>query len=92
MMPFRKPTSPASPCRSPSTITWSPTCTRLSRTIREAFYIARTGRPGPVLVDIAKDAQQASIDWEYDDSPIRLPGYRPDLRPLPAEYRSAPSR
>jgi acetolactate synthase-1/2/3 large subunit len=50
--------------------------------IREAFYIARSGRPGPVLVDIAKDAQQAWVeDWEYDNSPIRLPGYRPDLRP-----------
>ncbi len=50
--------------------------------LREAFYIARSGRPGPVLVDIAKDAQQAMMeDWEYDDSPIVLPGYRPDLRP-----------
>jgi len=47
-------------------------------TIREAFYIAKTGRPGPVLVDITKDAQQISIDWEYDDSPIRLSGYRPN--------------
>ncbi len=33
----------------------------ISHAIREAFYIARTGRPGPVLVDISKDAQQASI-------------------------------
>jgi len=58
-------------------------------TLREAFYIARSGRPGPVLVDIAKDAQQASIDWEYDDSPIRLPGYRPDLRPQPKNVQQA---
>jgi acetolactate synthase-1/2/3 large subunit len=50
-------------------------------TLREAFYIARSGRPGPVLVDIAKDAQQACIDWECDERPIRLPGYRPDLHP-----------
>ena len=57
--------------------------------LREAFYIARTGRPGPVLVDIAKDAQQASIEWEYDDSPIRLPGYRPDLRPVPNDLQKA---
>jgi acetolactate synthase-1/2/3 large subunit len=57
--------------------------------IREAFYIARTGRPGPVLVDIAKDAQQATIDWEYDDSPIRMRGYRPDLRPLPKDMEKA---
>ena len=58
----------------------------IDHAIREAFYIARSGRPGPVLVDITKDAQQASIDWEYDNSPIRLPGYRPDLRPLSKRY------
>lgn len=59
-------------------------------TIREAFYIARSGRPGPVLVDIAKDAQQAFIEnWEYDDSPIRLKGYRPDRRPAPASIQKA---
>ena len=61
----------------------------LTDAIREAFYVARTGRPGPVLVDIAKDVQQASIDWEYDDSPIRLPGYRPDKRPLPKDMQQA---
>lgn len=54
----------------------------MGQVMREAFYIARSGRPGPVLIDIAKDAQQASIDWEYDDSPIQLSGYRPDLRPV----------
>jgi acetolactate synthase-1/2/3 large subunit len=61
----------------------------LTEVIREAFYVARTGRPGPVLVDVAKDVQQASIDWEYDDSPIRLPGYRPDRRPLPKDMQQA---
>jgi acetolactate synthase-1/2/3 large subunit len=51
-------------------------------TLREAFYIARSGRPGPVLVDISKDAQQAFVEnWQYDESPIKLKGYRPDLRP-----------
>jgi acetolactate synthase-1/2/3 large subunit len=45
--------------------------------LREAFYIARTGRPGPVLVDIAKDAQQNSMEWTYDPKPIELRGYRP---------------
>jgi acetolactate synthase-1/2/3 large subunit len=45
--------------------------------LREAFYIARTGRPGPVLVDIAKDAQQNSMEWTYDPKPIQLRGYRP---------------
>lgn len=49
----------------------------LTRIIREAFHIARSGRPGPVLVDIPKDVQLDAINWEYDDSPIQLPGYRP---------------
>ncbi len=58
--------------------------------LREAFYIARSGRPGPVLVDITKDAQQGVIDgWQYDDSAIRLPGYRPDLRPAAMLVREA---
>ena len=61
----------------------------IAHTVREAFYIARTGRPGPVLIDIAKDAQQHSIEWSYDDSPVRMPGYRPDLRPLPADMQRA---
>ncbi len=61
----------------------------LNRVIREAFYIARSGRPGPVLVDIAKDAQQVSIDWEYDDSPIKLPGYRPDPHPMSKSVEQA---
>lgn len=59
-------------------------------TLREAFYVARSGRPGPVLVDIAKDAQQAFIeDWKYDDTPIRLKGYRPDKRPESGSIRKA---
>src|SRR5512145_1079129 len=61
----------------------------INEVVREAFYIARTGRPGPVLIDIAKDAQQAAIEWEYDDSPIKLPGYRPDRRPLSKDMEQA---
>ena len=53
----------------------------LAHVIREAFYIARTGRPGPVLVDISKDVLQGSCEWAPELTPIRLPGYRPDLRP-----------
>ncbi len=49
----------------------------LVESIREAFYIARTGRPGPVLVDICKDVQNAKIEFEYPDDPIELPGYHP---------------
>ena len=52
----------------------------LPRVMREAFYIARSGRPGPVLVDIAKDAQQATLEFEWDERPIRLRGHRPQPR------------
>lgn len=48
----------------------------LPRIIKEAFYIARTGRPGPVLIDISKDVFNATLDYEYPDS-IQLRGYRP---------------
>jgi acetolactate synthase-1/2/3 large subunit len=47
-------------------------------TIREAFYVARSGRPGPVLVDITKDAQQAFMEWAFDPRPVRKRGYRPE--------------
>ncbi len=52
----------------------------IAPTIKEAFYVARSGRPGPVLVDITKDAQQAAMEVEWSDAPVRLPGYRPDHR------------
>ncbi len=58
-------------------------------TIRQAFYIASSGRPGPVLVDITKDAQNANTEHRYDASPIRLPGYRPENHPLPEEIERA---
>jgi acetolactate synthase-1/2/3 large subunit len=48
----------------------------LLRVIREAFYIARTGRPGPVLIDIPKDVTNARIPYRYPET-VRLPGYRP---------------
>ncbi len=51
---------------------------KIASTIREAFYIARSGRPGPVLVDITKDAQQATTIPVWSEEPVRLPGYRPD--------------
>ena len=61
----------------------------IAATLKEAIYIAQSGRPGPVLVDIAKDAQQGTCEFEWDDSPVRLPGYRPDLRALPEEFDRA---
>ncbi len=57
--------------------------------LKEAFYVAQSGRPGPVLVDIAKDAQIASMDFVWDDSPVQLPGYRPELSALPEEIQRA---
>lgn len=55
----------------------------LPAALKEAFYIARTGRPGPVLVDICKDVQQATMEFSYP-SHVYLPGYRPNkLTPEP---------
>ncbi len=61
----------------------------IARVFREAFYIASSGRPGPVLIDITKDAQQSSCEFDWEAAAPRLPGYRPDLRPLPSEYQKA---
>ncbi len=61
----------------------------IAPTIHEAMYVARSGRPGPVLVDITKDAQQGSAELELDLGDVTLRGYRPDLRASQAEYRRA---
>lgn len=52
----------------------------IARAIAEAFHIASTGRPGPVLVDIAKDALQAMTDFKYPTS-VKLAGYKPKSIP-----------
>ncbi len=54
----------------------------LPRILKEAFYIARTGRPGPVLVDIPKDIQNTEFEFEYPDS-VSIPGYHPPVREEP---------
>src|SRR2546423_8964128 len=51
----------------------------IPRVIREAFHIATTGRPGPVLVDLPKDVLQSEIDWYWPEK-LDLPGYRPNTK------------
>jgi acetolactate synthase-1/2/3 large subunit len=48
----------------------------VAQTVREAFYIARSGRPGPVLIDFCKNAQIEKAEFDYPDE-IQLPGYHP---------------
>ena len=60
----------------------------IPRTIAEAFYIASTGRPGPVLVDISKDALQAMTVFEWPTELV-MPGYRPVTRPHAKQVREA---
>ncbi|HEY7277141.1 MAG TPA: thiamine pyrophosphate-binding protein, partial [Trebonia sp.] len=60
----------------------------IARTVGEAFHLASTGRPGPVLVDIAKDAMQATTEFTW---PVQfdLPGYHPVTRPHSRQVREA---
>jgi acetolactate synthase I/II/III large subunit len=60
----------------------------IARTIGEAFHLAGTGRPGPVLVDIAKDAMQAMTDFTWPVA-FDLPGYHPVTRPHSRQVREA---
>ncbi len=60
----------------------------IPRVIAEAFHIAQTGRPGPVLVDIAKSAQQARTTFAWPPS-IDLPGYHPVTKPHAKQIREA---
>jgi acetolactate synthase-1/2/3 large subunit len=49
---------------------------QIAEVVREAFYIARSGRPGPVLIDICKNAQIEQVEFEYPED-VKLPGYQP---------------
>ena len=60
----------------------------IPRVIKEAFYIASTGRPGPVLVDIPKDVLQEEAEFVYPDE-IDLPGYRPNMEGHGAQIKRA---
>ncbi len=61
----------------------------ISSALKEAFYIAQSGRPGPVLVDITKDAQQKSCEYQFDPKPVVLPGYRPEYEVTSTEIEQA---
>ena len=61
---------------------------QIPRVIAEAFHIASTGRPGPVLVDISKDALQATTTFDWPNE-LALPGYRPTTHPHGKQVREA---
>ena len=60
----------------------------IARTIKEAFYIAGTGRPGPVVVDLPRDVQQAEHTFKYPDK-VELRGYKPTIRGNPRQIERA---
>jgi acetolactate synthase-1/2/3 large subunit len=60
----------------------------LPRIVREAFYIARNGRPGPVLIDVPKDVQQAEADFVWPEE-VRVRGFRPTLQGNHRQIRQA---
>ncbi|MCL4289472.1 MAG: biosynthetic-type acetolactate synthase large subunit [Thermoleophilia bacterium] len=63
----------------------------LPHVMKAAFHIARTGRCGPVLVDVPRDVQEAPIDFEYPDA-VDLPGWRPPRRGHARQIKEAASR
>ncbi len=60
----------------------------IPRIVREAFHIATTGRPGPVLVDVPKDVLTSEMDWYWPAS-VDLPGYRPTVKGHPRMIKEA---
>jgi acetolactate synthase-1/2/3 large subunit len=60
----------------------------LPRAFKEAFHIARTGRPGPVLIDIPKDVANATFEFAYPET-VDLPGYRPTREGHPLQIQAA---
>jgi acetolactate synthase-1/2/3 large subunit len=60
----------------------------LPRVIKEAFYIASTGRRGPVLIDLPRDVSQAELDFEYPDR-VELRGYQPQAKGHPLMIKKA---
>lgn len=62
----------------------------MARIVAEAFYIASTGRPGPVLIDVPKDVGQTVFDYEpVEPGDVKLPGYRPTVKGNPRQIAQA---
>jgi acetolactate synthase I/II/III large subunit len=61
----------------------------IPETIHQAFYLARSGRPGPVLVDIPQDLSRADIEYEPASGDVHLPGYQPTLEGNQKQIRLA---
>jgi acetolactate synthase-1/2/3 large subunit len=73
---FRKSTLPESAPSLTEAPTWWRVLGMSRKAVREAFVIAKSGRPGPVLIDITKDAQQSSCEFDWDAAAPSVPGWR----------------
>src|SRR6266436_6637433 len=60
----------------------------IPRIVREAFHVATTGRPGPVLVDVPKDIANQTMDWYWPEK-VDLPGYKPTVKGHPKQIKDA---
>jgi acetolactate synthase-1/2/3 large subunit len=60
----------------------------IPRVVREAFHVATTGRPGPVLIDLPKDVANAPMDWYWPEK-VDLPGYKPNVKGHPKQIKDA---
>src|SRR5690348_3787054 len=60
----------------------------IPRVIREAFHVATTGRPGPVLVAMPKDVAHATMEWYWPER-VDLPGYKPNIKGHPKQIKDA---
>ncbi len=60
----------------------------IPRVVREAFHVATTGRPGPVLVDLPKDVANVPMEWYWPEK-VDLPGYKPNVKGHPRQIKDA---
>jgi acetolactate synthase-1/2/3 large subunit len=60
----------------------------IPRVVREAFHVATTGRPGPVLIDLPKDVANTPMDWYWPEK-VDLPGYKPNVKGHPRQIKDA---